>query len=159
MSSSLGLRVTATGLACQIGMKKTVRMLSWAAVVLLGASGCSSLNKSGATALQGSWNGRELGASPDTPRHVVFTGTQFDYRGGDADDWGKGTFVLREDTNPKQLLITLSDCGPKQYVGKTCCMIYQLEDGTLTAAASEPGNPAPTSFDAPGARRMVFRKE
>jgi hypothetical protein len=39
-------------------------------------------------------------------------------------------------------------------------MIYRIEDGALTAAANEPGNPAaPLSFDAPGARRMVFKKE
>lgn len=81
------------------------------------------------------------------------------YRGSAPDDWGKGTFTVREDTNPKQLLVTLSECGPKEYVGKTCSMIYKIEDGALTAAASEPGNPAPLTFDAPNARRMVFKRE
>jgi len=83
-----------------------------------------------------------------------------EYRGANPDDWGKGTFTLGEDTQPKQLRVALTDCGLPQYIGKTCCMIYKTEDGTLTAAANEPGNPAtPSSFDAPGARRMVFKKE
>jgi uncharacterized protein (TIGR03067 family) len=90
----------------------------------------------------------------------VFSGNKFDYRGANLDDWGKGTFTLREDTQPKQLLVTLTECGPVQYIGKTTCMIYKIEGDTLTAAANEPGNPAaPLSFAAPGARHMVFKKE
>ncbi len=142
-------------------MKKTAGILSLVSIaVLLGASGCSTLHKSDAAALQGTWKGREIGANPETPRQLVISGKQLDYRGANPDDWGKGTFTLREDTQPKQLLFLLTDCGPSQYIGKTCCMIYKIEDGTLTAAASEPGDPAaPSSFDAPGARRMVFKKE
>jgi uncharacterized protein (TIGR03067 family) len=124
------------------------------------ASACSTLRKSDSATLQGTWSGREIGATPETPRQLVFSGKQFDYRGASPDDWGKGTFTLREDTRPKQLLVTLTACGPAQYAGKTCCMIYKIEDGMLTAAASEPGNPAaPPSFEAPGARHMVFKKE
>jgi uncharacterized protein (TIGR03067 family) len=141
-------------------MKRITGILSLIAAVLLGVSGCSTPHKSGAGALQGRWSGREIGGTPETPRQLVISGKQFDYRGADPDDWGKGTFTLREDTQPKQLLVTLTECGPGQYAGKTSCMIYKIEGGTLTAAANEPGNPAaPLSFDAPGARRMVFKKE
>ena len=133
-------------------------------IVLCGAaiisSGCSTLHKSDSGALQGTWNGREIGATPGSPRQLVISGKHVDYRGADADDWGIGTFTLREDTQPKQLLVTLSECGLVQYVGKTSCMIYKIEDGTLTATASEPGDPAaPTSFDTPGARHMAFKRE
>jgi uncharacterized protein (TIGR03067 family) len=110
--------------------------------------------------LQGSWSGHELDAAPGSPRHLVISGTQLDYHGSDPDDWGRGTFILREDTDPKQLLLTLSDCGPTQYVGKACCVIYKIESGTLTMAGSEPGNPTPpTSFQDSSARRMIFKNE
>jgi uncharacterized protein (TIGR03067 family) len=138
-------------------MKNTFLILLYGVAIL--ASGCSTLQKSDAAKLQGTWNGREIGVTAEAPRKLVFSGKQFDYRGTHPDDWGKGTFTLREDTQPKQLVVTLTECGPVQYVGKTSCMIYKIEDGTLTAAASEPGNPAPSSFDSPRCRRMVFRKE
>ena len=139
-------------------MKNTLMIILCGAVIF--AAGCSTLPKSDSASLQGTWNGREIGATPETPRRLVFAGNQFDYRGANADDWGKGTFTLQADTRPKQLLLTLTECGPTQYIGKTCCMIYKLEDGTLTAAANEPGNPvAPPNFDSPGARHMVFKKE
>jgi hypothetical protein len=42
-------------------------------------------------------------------------------------------------------------------VGKTAHEIYKIENGELTITGNEPGNPAvPSSFDAPGARQMVF---
>jgi uncharacterized protein (TIGR03067 family) len=139
-------------------MKNTLAIVLCGAAIF--ASGCSTLHKSDSTTLQGTWSGREIGATPETPRQIVFSGKQFDYRGADPNDWGKGPFTLREETQPKQLLVTLTDCGPTQYIGKSCCMIYKIEDGTLTATANEPGNPAaPSSFDAPGARHMVFKKE
>lgn len=141
-------------------MKRTAGILSLVSIaVLLGASGCSTLHRSDSSTLQGKWHGREIGATPETPRQLVFSGQQVDFRGANPDDWGKGTFTLREDTQPKQLLVTLTECGPRQYLGKTCSMIYKIENGALTAAASEPGSPAPSSFDAPDARRMFFRKE
>lgn len=57
-------------------------------------------------------------------------------------------------------MVALTECGPVQYIGKTAYMIYKIEDDTLTAAANEPGNPAaPSSFDAPGARHMVFKRQ
>ena len=128
--------------------------------LLLGASGCSTLHKSDASALQGTWSGREIGANPETPRHLVISGAHLEYRGTNPNDWAKGTFTLREDTQPRQLLLALTECGYPEYVGKNVCIIYKLENGTLTAAASEPGSPAlPSSFDAPDARRMVFKKQ
>ena len=139
-------------------MKNTVIKLLCIAALL--TSGCSTLHKSDSATLQGKWSGREPGAAQETPRQVVLSGTQFDYRGASPDDWGKGTFTLRPDTQPKQLLVTLTECGPAQYVGKTCFMIYKIEDGTLTLAANAPGNSAPPlNFEAAGARHMVFRKE
>ena len=139
-------------------MKNTLLIALCAAAALV--SGCATTPRSSTAALQGTWKGRELGVSPGTPRELVISGTHLEYRGADENDWGSGTFTLREDTLPKQLLIALTDCGAAQYVGKTVCLIFKLEQGTLTVAANEPGNPvAPLSFDAPDARRMVFKKQ
>jgi uncharacterized protein (TIGR03067 family) len=142
-------------------MKRAVTIFSLVLMpVLLVTLGCSGLHKSSAGALQGRWSGREIGVVPEAPRQLAISGSHVDYRGAITNDWGKGTFTLRDDTQPKQLIITLTDCGFPQYIGKTCYMIYELRDGTLTAAANEAANPeAPSSFDAPHARRMVFKKE
>ncbi len=142
-------------------MKRTVAILSLLSLALLsGAVGCSTLHNSDATALQGTWNGREIGASPETPRQLMISGQHIEYHGANPDDWGKGTYTLREDTQPKQLLIVLTECGSPKYIGKTACVIYKIEGNTLTAAANEPGDPAaPSSFDASGARQMVFQKQ
>ena len=139
-------------------MKNTLLTVLCGVAIL--ASGCSTLRKSDADTLQGRWSGREIGATPETPRTLAFYDGHFDYRGAHPEDWGKGTFTLLEDTQPKQLIVTLTECGPVQYIGKTSYMIYKIEDDTLTAAANEPGNPAaPSSFDAPGARQMVFKRQ
>jgi uncharacterized protein (TIGR03067 family) len=128
--------------------------------VLLLSLGCSGLHKSSVGPLQGRWTGREPGVTPEAPRQLLISANHIEYRGAITNDWGSGTFTVRDDTQPKQILITLTECGIRQYIGKTCCMIYEIQDGTLTAAASEPGKPeAPSTFDAPHARRMVFTKE
>ncbi len=128
------------------------------AAVLVVLSGCATAHKS-ASALQGTWTGREIGVNAETPRLLILSGKQFEYRGAAPQDWGKATFVVREDTEPKQLVVTITECGYPQYVGKTAVLIYKLEDGTLTAAATEPGTPPASSFDSSEARRMVFKKQ
>ena len=128
--------------------------------VLLLSSGCAGLHKSSAGALQGRWSGREPGLNPEAPRLLVISDNHIEYRGAISDDWGRGTFTLRDETQPKQMLITLTECGIPQYIGKTCYMIYEIENGTLTATVNEPGKPEPPSaFDAPHARRIVFQKQ
>jgi uncharacterized protein (TIGR03067 family) len=118
------------------------------------------MHNSGAAALQGTWNGREPAVRPETPRQLVISGNHIDYRGATPTDWGRGTFILRDNTRPRQLVIALTECGIPQYIGKTCYMIYQIDGPTLTAAANEPGVLAPPStFDAPHARHLVFTKE
>ena len=141
--------------------KRTAGILSLVSIaVLLGASGCSTLHKSNSATLQGTWKGQELGASQDSPRCLVISGKDIDYRGADSRDWAKGTFALREDTQPKQLVLTITECGVPKYIGKTSYAIYQIEDGTLTLTGNEPGYPAgPTSFEAPGTRRFVLKKK
>src|SRR5579864_7408586 len=108
-------------------MKRTAGIISLAIAVMIGGSGCSTLHDSGAAALQGTWSRRELGNVPETPRLLIISGNSVEYRGASPNDWGKGTFTLREDLRPKQLLVALEQCGMPQYTGKTCFMIYKIE--------------------------------
>lgn len=142
-------------------MKRIVGIVgSVSVVMLLVASGCSTLPDSSAAALRGKWVGREMGNAPETPRELVFSANKVEYRGASPNDWGKGSFTFLEGTQPKQLLVTLTECGMPQYMGKTCYMIYEINNSTLTVAANEPGSPAaPLGFEAPHARHMVFKKE
>jgi len=104
--------------------------------------------------------GSGIGTSPDSPRCLIVAGKVFDYRGAHPDDWAKGTFTLREDTQPRQLALVITDCGVPKYNGKTTLAISSSRIRTLTITGNEPGNPAePASFDAPGARRFVLKKE
>jgi uncharacterized protein (TIGR03067 family) len=142
-------------------MKRTTGILSLVSIaVLLGASGCSTLHKSDSATLQGTWKGQEIGAGTEGECALVISGKGLEFRGANPNDWYKGTFSLREDVNPKQVLFSITECPAPRYNGKTTCALYRIENGTLTFAANEPGSPeAPSSFDAPDTRRFVLKKE
>lgn len=113
---------------------------------------------SDSAALQGTWTGKELTADSDAPCHLIVSGQNFEFRGGDPNEWYKGTFTLRENSNPKVLVGAITDCPVDKYIGKTDLAIYRLENGTLSLTAYEPGNPeAPSTFDAPETRRFTFK--
>lgn len=108
--------------------------------------------------LQGTWSGQEAGASGTGSPSLVFQGSNLELHEVNTNMWYKASFILHEDTSPKQLVVTITDCPASQYVGKTANAIYQIKDGTLTIAANEPGNPAvPAGFGASGARTVVFK--
>ena len=108
--------------------------------------------------LQGTWIGKEIGADSDSTASLVIAGHDLEYRGSNPNDWYKGTFTLREGTNPRQCVFAVKDCASPDYVGKTSNAIYRLENGTLMIAGNEPGNPdVPSGFETPGARRFEFR--
>jgi uncharacterized protein (TIGR03067 family) len=82
------------------------------------------------------------------------------WRAADTNAWNKGAFALREDTNPRQCILSISECHVPKYVGNTVMAIYQLESGTLTMTWNAPGNAvAPSAFDARGAARMELKRE
>jgi len=109
-------------------------------------------------ALQGTWTGKELSADSDDPCRLIVSGQNFEFHGPDSNEWYKGTFTLREGSNPKVLVAAITDCPVEKYVGKTDFAIYRLENGTLILTAYEPGNPeVPAGFDAPETRRFVFK--
>src|SRR5262249_26290282 len=109
-------------------------------------------------ALQGTWTGKELTSDSDAPCGLLVSGANFEFHGVDTNEWYKGTFTLHEDSSPKTLVASITQCPVDKYVGKTDFAIYRLGNGTLTHTAREPGNPdVPTSFDAPETRRFVFK--
>jgi len=142
-------------------MKKCANLIKLLMTALLLALwGCSTLHKSDLRALQGTWTGRELGVTPEAPRQIVFKGDRLEYRGAVSNDWGNGTFTLHEELQPKQLIVVVTECGIPQYLGKTSYLLYKIENGTLTLAATEPGaTVAPANFGAEHARHMEFTKE
>lgn len=124
------------------------------------AAGCATPHTSDSAALQGTWKGQEIGVNAERPASLVLSGANLEFHGADAGDWCKGTFSLREDTNPKQMIGVITDAPDLQYVGKTVNAIYRIKDGALTIAGNAPGNPAPpAAFDAPDARQFVFKAE
>jgi uncharacterized protein (TIGR03067 family) len=113
---------------------------------------------SDSAALQGTWTGKELSADSDEACRLVVSGQTFEFHGPDPDEWYKGTFTLREDSNPKVLIAAITECPVEKYNGKTDYAIYRFENGTLRLTAFEPGNPdVPAGFDAPETRRFVFK--
>ena len=143
-------------------MKKAIGILSVVciAALLLVASGWSAEDKSDAVTLQGTWKGDEVGGNTKGTNYMIISGKKFEFRGADTNEWYKGTFTLKEDTKPRQLLGTIAECPFPEGVGKTSFAIYKLEAGTLTIAANEPGNTnAPASFNTAGARQFVLKKE
>jgi uncharacterized protein (TIGR03067 family) len=142
-------------------MKRTAGILSLVSIaVLLVASGCSTLHKSDAATLQGTWTGRDSGDNTGGECCLVISGKSLEFRGANADEWYKGTFSLREDVNPKQVVFSITECAVPKYNGKTSYSLYQIENGVLTFAANEPGSPtAPSSFDDADSRRFVLKKK
>jgi uncharacterized protein (TIGR03067 family) len=138
-------------------MKTKLILIALGGATMLGV-GCSTLQKSDSTALQGTWKGQETGRS-DGMCSLTISGNKLEFRGADPREWYKGTFTLREDTNPKQLVGAIGDCPAPEYVGKTVYAIYRIEAGTLTLTGNEPGDPqVPANFEARGARTFTLKK-
>lgn len=113
--------------------------------------------KSDSATLQGKWEGEEIGNNPG-PCYLTVSGKDLEFRAADPNEWYKGTFTLKEDANPRQVVLVVTGCSADQYVGKTALAIYRIEGGTLTISGNEPGNPeAPAAFDSPDSRRFVFK--
>ncbi len=142
-------------------MRKITAILTLAfAAVLVVALGRAAEGKSGATALQGTWKGKEISNDDNNACCLIFTGNNIEYRGVDTNDWVKGTFTVRDDKTPRQFATTITACANPDTIGKTSVVIYKIEDGVLTLAGNSPGDTnAPATFDAPGARRFEFKKE
>lgn len=140
-------------------MRTTLLVLTCGAAIL--AAGCSPPRKSDSTIIQGAWEGRVLQGNPQHQCSFVVSGRNYEFRDEtDTSVWYRGTFSLREDTQPRQFIAVISECPFRQYVGKTSMAVYRMNGDTLTIAANEPGiSEAPNSFDATGAFRMELKRK
>jgi uncharacterized protein (TIGR03067 family) len=136
-------------------MKKLMTLLC--GVLILGM-GCAKPHRPDAVTLQATWKGHEVGPNAKGEPTMTLDGTTMDFKGADPREWYKGTYTLHEDTNPKQMVIDITDCPMPQFVGKRANAIYKIEDGTLTIASFQPGTDSfPPDFDAPKVRKIVFK--
>jgi hypothetical protein len=109
------------------------------------------------TRLQGSWHGHEEGEVGTSS--LVIKGSSLEFHGSDSNEWYKASISLY-DTVPKQMVVAITNCPFRQFVGVTAYAIYELKDGTLTITGNEPGTPTtPAGFDSPGARKLVFKQD
>jgi hypothetical protein len=114
--------------------------------------------KSNVTVFEGAWSGHDATPGQDGPETLRVSGHTMEFHGADANDWLKGTFTLREDASPKQFVGVITQCGNQDYVGKSCCAIFEIEEGTLTVSGYQPGvSVFQPAFDAPGSREIVFK--
>lgn len=134
---------------------KIIAVLSAAGLLL---AGCSHHQKSDLATLQGTWSGRQ--ALVDHQCSLVISGNNYEMQdASDTNAWNKGTFTLRQDTDPRQFVFVIADCHVPKFLGATIMAIYRLEGDTLTVSWNAPGNPAaPSAFDAPHAARMELKR-
>jgi uncharacterized protein (TIGR03067 family) len=109
--------------------------------------------------LQGNWKGKELGGDNDGPVSLKVEGNRFEFHGADPNEWYKGTFTLREDTDPKQFVALIAECANQDFIGKTSKVIYRLRDGKLILAARAPGSEeAPADLNDSESRHFEFSR-
>ncbi len=101
-----------------------------------------------AKALQGTWEGVEVGREGAGKCTLTISGNTLHFQGAVPAEWYKGTFELPAGTDPKQLLGLVKECPFEQAIGKTAIAIYKIEDGKLTLVGHPPGAPeAPRGFE------------
>ena len=116
---------------------------------LLGASGCADhtdydpihpWQMDDSARLQGSWMGREVAEKPQGPSHFTIAGNAFEFRSANTNEWYKGTFTIRENANPKQILVTVKDTPSTKFIGKTSRGIYRFDGDKFILTVNAPGD-------------------
>jgi uncharacterized protein (TIGR03067 family) len=115
-------------------------------------------NTNTTTVLEGTWTGLETGGNGKAIKWVVSNSNMSEYE-NDTLTY-KGTFIIDESVNPKQIDVTITDCSYTSYIGKVALGIFKVESNSLTFCANEPGNSSrPSSFTKSGNSRLfVFSK-
>lgn len=91
--------------------------------------------------LKGHWTGSNT-AHPGQTCTVNVSGDQIEYRGTDPNDWLLGTFVLNENSEPKQINITIKSDGtlPNPPAKNFIAGIYELQGDKITIAVAPHGS-------------------
>lgn len=110
---------------------------------------------------EGTWTGYDASDKKQSPVTISIKGSTLEFHEADTNAMLKADFTLY-DTAPKQLIATITQCANSSWfqAGRRFCAIYDLKDGVWTLSGYQPGLPAvPIKFEAPGARKIVFRKK
>ena len=116
-----------------------------AGLVLTGVIGCSSQSEPAKPGLDGRWTGCDV-EQPDAKCTLAINGKQAEYRGAQPGDWLRGSFVLNEQAQPRQMDLNIKEAGDANLndVGTTARVIYELRGDELKVAVS--GQERPTNF-------------
>jgi uncharacterized protein (TIGR03067 family) len=119
-----------------------VRACVLAGVVLAGAVGCSKQSQPARPGLDGHWTGYEV-RQPAAKCTVAIKGDQLEYRGAQPLDWLRGSFVLNEQAQPRQMDLSIKEAGDVNLndVGTTALLIYELGGDELKVAVSSLDRP------------------
>jgi len=128
-------------------------------MMVVAASGCSTLRTSDSSILQGTWQASEIGGKGEVCR-IVISGETAEFCGADTNQWFKATFTIRPDTNPRQVVFVTTASSYPPDVGSIRYAIYRTEDGIIRLTASEPGNAnMPSDFSVPDTRQFELMKK
>ena len=139
---------------------KTSLLAAIASSLLLTISPTRAQDAAPSTALEGTWEGSEVGRETTGKWTMKVTGNTLRFDSSTGKEWYTATFTLVSDQTPKQLQATVTGCPEPTFVGKQAFSIFKIEDGTLTLTGHHPGHPtAPKDFnDEPSSRTFVLRK-
>jgi uncharacterized protein (TIGR03067 family) len=116
-----------------------------AGLVLAGVTGCSSQSEPAKPGLNGRWTGYDV-VQPNAKCTLAINGHQAEYRGTQPGDWLRGSLVLNEQAQPRQMDLSIKEAGDANLndVGTTAMVIYELRGDELTVAVSS--QERPTNF-------------
>ena len=136
-----------------------LKLCGLAGLVLAGVIGCTARSEPAKVGLDGRWTGYNV-QQPEAMCTVTINGNQAEYRGAQPLDWLRGSFVLNEQAQPKQMDLNITDAGDinRNDVGTTALMIYERRGDELKVAVS--GQERPTNFTGgPNIRIYSFRRD
>src|ERR1039457_424019 len=94
----------------------------------------AGFSKSANQSLQGHWTGSNT-AHPGQTCTLTISGDQIEYRGAAPNDWLRGTVVLNQHSQPKQINVTILEPAKSFVFG-----IYQVTGNTMTIATAPHGS-------------------
>jgi len=93
----------------------------------------AGFTKSANQSVQGHWTGSST-AHPGQTCTLNISGDQIEYRGADPNDWLRGTFVVNENSDPKQINVVILEPAKSSVFG-----IYQMSGDKMTIAVAPHG--------------------
>jgi uncharacterized protein (TIGR03067 family) len=127
----VGVAVILAAGTTSLAIKHHRQAHNWIRVATVGSDASSRQS------LQGRWTGSNT-AHPGETCSLNVSGDQVEYRGAEPNDWIRGKFVLNENSNPKQMDVTITE--PASESGKTILIIYESAANHITLAAGPHGS-------------------